>query len=38
LLKSIGIKPGQQGRRPRIHDLRHNREHLITRTAMLITR
>ena len=23
LLKTIGIKPGQQGRRPRIHDLRH---------------
>lgn len=24
LLKTIGIKPGQQGRRPRIHDLRHS--------------
>ncbi|MCP4605223.1 MAG: tyrosine-type recombinase/integrase [Proteobacteria bacterium] len=23
LLKTVGIKPGQQGRRPRIHDLRH---------------
>jgi hypothetical protein len=38
LLTTIGLNPGRGGRRPRIHDFRHNRERLITRIAEPIAR
>jgi hypothetical protein len=37
-LRKSGLKPARGRLGPRLYDLRHNREHLITRTAMLITR